>query len=228
MESMSSQPAILVEAESFDNFGGWVMEFQFDLEKGSPYLLAHGNGLPVADATTSVDTSPGSYHVWVRAKDWDPGHHPGRFTLMINCKTHEPEFGANDKDWSWEYGGTIPLEGRTRLTLHALTGFCARYDAIFLSQEAEAPPPEAGRAWRQVLRGLPQTPVNIGYFDVVVVGGGIVGSAAALAAARLGDRVELLHNRPVLGGNGSVEIGLLPRGNSHATSFLNTQDRVFR
>lgn len=171
-----------------------------------------GNGVPVADATTAIHASPGLYYVWVRAKDWVPGHHPGTFKLIINGKTLDPEFGANDKDWSWEYGGTVILGDKARLTLHDLTGFCARCDAIFLSQADEPPPPEAGRAWRRSLRGLPQKPVDIGYFDVVVVGGGIVGSAAALVSARLGDHVALLHNRPVLGGNGSVEIGLRPRG----------------
>jgi hypothetical protein len=47
---------------------------------------------------------------------------------------------------------------------------------------------------------------------VVVVGGGVTGSAAALAAARLGSRVALIQDRPYLGGNASVEVGLSPRG----------------
>lgn len=54
--------------------------------------------------------------------------------------------------------------------------------------------------------------MDAGTFDVVVVGVGVVGTAAALAAARLGERVVLVHNRPFLGGNASVEIGLRPRG----------------
>lgn len=43
-------------------------------------------------------------------------------------------------------------------------------------------------------------------FDVVVVGGGMAGLCAAIAAAREGVRVALVHNRPVLGGNASSEI----------------------
>lgn len=35
---------------------------------------------------------------------------------------------------------------------------------------------------------------------------------AALRSARLGQRVALIHDRPVLGGNASKEIGLMPRG----------------
>ncbi|KAH9232978.1 hypothetical protein K456DRAFT_1762469 [Colletotrichum gloeosporioides 23] len=78
------QSGILLEAEDFHDYGGWILDSQFDSEMGSPYLLAHGNGKPVADATTVLSTEKGHYHVWVRAKDWVPGHHPGQFTLTIN------------------------------------------------------------------------------------------------------------------------------------------------
>ena len=44
----------LVEAESFATKGGWVVDPQFVDVMGSPYLLAHGMGEPVADAETSV------------------------------------------------------------------------------------------------------------------------------------------------------------------------------
>jgi len=42
--------------------------------------------------------------------------------------------------------------------------------------------------------------------DFCVVGGGMAGLCAALAAARHGARVVLMHDRPVLGGNASSEI----------------------
>ena len=42
--------------------------------------------------------------------------------------------------------------------------------------------------------------------DLCVVGGGMAGICAALAAARNGIRVVLMHDRPVLGGNTSSEI----------------------
>ncbi|CAL9362486.1 FAD-dependent oxidoreductase [Streptomyces sp. enrichment culture] len=45
-----------------------------------------------------------------------------------------------------------------------------------------------------------------GHYDIAVVGGGLAGTCAAIAAARLGRRVALVHNRPVLGGNSSSEI----------------------
>ena len=43
-------------------------------------------------------------------------------------------------------------------------------------------------------------------YELVVVGGGLSGMCAAIAAARHGVRVALVQNRPVLGGNNSSEI----------------------
>lgn len=42
--------------------------------------------------------------------------------------------------------------------------------------------------------------------DITVVGGGLAGVCAAISAARLGKRVALVGNRPVLGGNSSSEV----------------------
>ena len=42
--------------------------------------------------------------------------------------------------------------------------------------------------------------------DVCVVGGGMAGLIAAMAAARHGAKVVLVHDRPVLGGNASSEV----------------------
>ncbi|SDD65209.1 FAD dependent oxidoreductase [Paenibacillus sp. UNCCL117] len=42
--------------------------------------------------------------------------------------------------------------------------------------------------------------------DITVVGAGLSGINAAIAAARLGQTVTLVHNRPVLGGNSSSEV----------------------
>ena len=43
-------------------------------------------------------------------------------------------------------------------------------------------------------------------FDVVVIGGGVAGVCAAVAAARHGCKTALVHDRPVLGGNSSSEV----------------------
>jgi hypothetical protein len=199
-----------------------VLDSQFDTEMGSPYLLAHGSGRPVTDACTVVDIEePGCYSVWVRAKDWVPSHHPGRFELSFGNNRLATEFGANGKDWSWQSAGSIGLEaGPLKVTLHDLTGFDGRCDAIFLSRHGGAPidgTSSDARAWRRRLRGIPDEPTPEGPFDLVIVGGGVTGSVGALVAARLGLRVAVVQNRPVLGGNASVEIGIGPRGEKGAT-----------
>ncbi len=43
-------------------------------------------------------------------------------------------------------------------------------------------------------------------FDIVVAGGGIAGTCAAIAAARHGAKVALVHERSMLGGNASSEV----------------------
>jgi len=62
-------------------------------------------------------------------------------------------------------------------------------------------------------------------FDLVVVGGGIAGVCAAIAAARKGTSVALVQDRPVLGGNGSSEVRLWLLG---ATSHMGNNNRWAR
>ena len=53
---------VFVEAESFTDVGDWVVEQQCTFQMGSPFLLAHGLGVPVADAKTAVAVPrPGAY-----------------------------------------------------------------------------------------------------------------------------------------------------------------------
>lgn len=47
-------------------------------------------------------------------------------------------------------------------------------------------------------------------FDVIVVGGGISGTCAAISAARNGAKTALVHERSTLGGNSSSEVRLFP------------------
>lgn len=48
--------------------------------------------------------------------------------------------------------------------------------------------------------------------DICVIGGGLAGMCAAIAAARRGSQVILVHDRPVFGGNCSSEIRMWPLG----------------
>jgi len=56
-------------------------------------------------------------------------------------------------------------------------------------------------------------------FDLVVVGGGLAGLCAAVAAAREGVRVAIVQDRPVYGGNSSSEIRVVPYGASHGSAW---------
>ncbi|MEM8945898.1 MAG: FAD-dependent oxidoreductase [Planctomycetota bacterium] len=61
--------------------------------------------------------------------------------------------------------------------------------------------------------------------DLVIVGGGMAGSCAAIAAARQGLQVVLVQDRPVLGGNASSEVRLWMVG---ATSHMGNNNRWAR
>ena len=85
---LANATGIWVEAESFSNKGGWSVDQQFVFEMGSPYLIAHGMGKRVADASTEVDFSKaGHYHVYVRCYNWtspwSDKDGAGRFALMV-------------------------------------------------------------------------------------------------------------------------------------------------
>ncbi len=212
---------VLVEAEGFARTGGWVVDPQFMDQMGSPYLLAHGLGVPVADAETEVALPAGGrYRVWVRTKDWvapwkAPGA-PGRFQVLLDGRPLPTLFGTTGAEWHWQDGGVIELTGpRVRLTLHDLTGFEGRCDAILLTADEHFTPPNRDpemAAFRRACLGLPEDSAPAGEFDFVVCGGGIAGTCAALAAARLGLTVALVQDRPVLGGNNSSEVRVWLQG----------------
>lgn len=216
---------VLIEAESFEKHGGWSLDTQFIQSMGSPYLLAHGLGRPVADASTTVTIKEaGEYRVYVRTKDWvarwkAPGQ-PGRFQVLINGRPVESTFGTTGADWHWQPGGQVQLEaGPASIALHDLTGFDGRCDAILLTRDSQPPPNESDilSTWRRKMLGLPDEPIVADGYDLVVVGGGYSGMGAAISAARMGCKVALIQDRPVLGGNGSSEVrvwamGLIRRG----------------
>jgi len=215
LASLAGAQTILIEAEGFENLGGWVIDQQFMDQMGSPYLLAHGLGQPVKDATTAVSfPAAGTYRVWVRTRDWvapwkAPGA-PGRFQLLVNGVPLKTIFGTEGANWHWQAGGTVRItNGQTTIALHDLTGFEGRCDAIVFTTDTSFTPPNGGEqiaTFRRKALGLPDEPQVAGNFDLVVVGGGIAGTCTAVSAARLGLQVALIQNRPVLGGNNSSEV----------------------
>ena len=203
---------VLVEAESFATRGGWKVDQQFDQIMGSSYLLAHGMGQPVANAKTTVAfPQKGSYHLWVRTKDWVPGDWdaPGRFQVVVNGQTLKTVFGTI-AGWTWHYGGTVEIAAAAvSIELKDLTGFEGRCDALYFSTSPKDVPPSTLKAmgpWRTKHLRRPAVPPLAGTFDVVIVGGGIAGCGAALAADKQGLKVALIHDRPLLGGNASSEV----------------------
>jgi ribulose 1,5-bisphosphate synthetase/thiazole synthase len=219
LSSLSAQQ-VWVEAESFANPGGWMLDTQFIDIMGSPYLLAHGMGTPVKNAETEVTVSaPGSYKVWVRTKNWvgpwDAPGAPGKFQVSVNGKVLDKVLGTEGKDWLWEEAGTAELTSSTKLSLVDLTGFDGRVDAILLSKDASFTPPgelAATNQLRRKLLGLPEKAPETTEYDLVVVGGGYSGMGAALSGARQGLKVAFIQNRPVLGGNGSSEVQVWAMG----------------
>ncbi len=206
--------SLLIEAESFDNPGGWTADSQFIDEMGSTYLLAHGLGKPVADAETRIQLpEEGTYHVFARTFNWtSPWHNgdgAGAFQIAVDGKKLPNKLGHTGSAWEWQYAGNFKSHtGQTNVSLRDLTGFDGRCDAVYLTTDKnDAPPADASslarfRARHSDMPGI----TDGGKYDLVVIGGGIAGMHAAVSAARLGLKVALLQNRPVLGGNNSSEV----------------------
>ena len=212
---ITGKSQILVEAESFASKGGWDADAQFMDQMGSTFLMAHGLGIPVADATTTVSfPEKSTYHIFVRTRNWaaywSEKDTPGKFQLALNGKTLKTVFGTTGTEWNWQDGGSVEVKkGNNIISLHDLTGFDGRCDAILFSADPAFRPsndPVQLSAFRKKISGASEKPAEAGRFDFVVIGGGVAGTCAAISAARLGLKVALIQDRPVLGGNNSSEV----------------------
>ena len=189
--------------------GGWKLDVQFMDIMGSPYLLAHGCGIRVLDATARVDVpDAGEWRVWVRSRKWTDG--AGAFKVRVGGSLLPRTFGVSQGEWAWEDGGTVQLgAGSVCIALVDQDGFDGRCAGIVLVKEGSG-------------TSVPSGPLDIRTSeedetvdaDFVVVGGGLPGTCAAVAAARRGMKVALVQDRPVLGGNGSSEIRVWSAGES--------------
>ncbi len=193
---------VALECEQFEDLGGWKIDSQFRLEMGSTYLIAHGMGEPVADArTTFVVKDAGRHSVFVRTKNWTAPWSAelgaGRFRLTVNGKELPNLLGVQGKgEWLWVKAGDVNLkEGKNEVALHDVSGFDGRCDAICFTKGSEPVRPAA-----------PTGVVHAVTNDLTVVGGGIAGICTAISAARLGLKVALVQDRPVLGGANSSEV----------------------
>ena len=208
---------VYLEAEAFSETGGWMVDQQFTRTVGSPYLLAHGLGRPVRDAETTVSLPhAGTWHVYVRTYNWTSPwsmkEGPGAFSVLVNGSSLDVCCGTTGSNWMWQGGGSFTAAGTSvRLGLRDPNGLDGRCDAILLSDrelDPETLPNGAGalaRFRKRVIPGYDKVTFK-DHYDLVVVGGGIAGISAAVSAARLGLKVALVHDRPVLGGNNSTEV----------------------
>ena len=207
---------VFLECENFNNLGGWTLDPSLTSEMGSSYVMAHGYGAPVADATTSVSLpEAGVYAVWARTRNWNAewaAAPAGRFALAVDGARLGGELGTQGRAWAWQKVGERALAaGAHALALHDLTGFNGRCDALVLTTEA------MDEARLEALRRARQSgPVaDGGEFDFIVVGGGISGICAAQAAARATAKTLLVQDRDVVGGCNSSEIRVGLGGDIH-------------
>ena len=204
---------IFIEAESFLQPGGWVVDTASMETLHSAYLMAHGMGVPVEDAVTGFEIAEsGEYRIWALTRDWtavwnvpDPA---GKYQLLIDGTPTENTLGTAGPQWAWQAAGTAFLAaGRHSIALHDLTGFNGRCDAVLITDPDEIPDSSI-TALDSLRRELNYKEVRTDetFYDLAVVGGGIAGICTALAAYRKGCRVVLINDRPVLGGCNSSEI----------------------
>ena len=222
-----NKETVLLEAESFQDRGGWVVDPQFMDQMGSPYLLAHGIGKPVGNARTTVSLpKKGTWHVYARTWNWCAPwgikDGPGKFRIAVNGETLDQILGKG-KQWGWEYAGSFQASGKeATVELCDLTGFEGRCDAILLTRNPSPvlpDEPKALQAFRRKLLRLPEKPRSAGDFDLVVVGAGVAGISTAIKGAREGLKVALINNRPVPGGNNSTELRILASGKMNVAPY---------
>lgn len=222
-----------IEAESFKNLGGWAIDQQSMDQMGSPYIMAHGLGVPVADAETEIDVSTGRYAVWARTRDWTAvwgkGTPAGRFDVRVDGEPLPTVLGTNGAAWAWQKAGEIDLgAGRHTLALHDLTGFNGRCDAIYMTDDLGFTPPDDTAAIEEMRRALNWHEIAECEedYDLIVAGGGVAGVCMALAARRTGTKTLLVNDRGVLGGCNSSDIRVCMGGQIHLPPYPRLGDVV--
>ena len=224
---------IFIEAESFHNKGGWSVDQQFTFEMGSPYLIAHGMGRAVEDATTQISfPRAGKYHIYARTYNWTSpwteGRGAGAFRVGVGEEVLPNELGSAGKEWEWQYAGSVTIAnaGKQTLRLHDETGFEGRCDAIFITTDKGATPPADVASLAEFRTQHNPVKAKVAEYDFVVVGGGISGMCAAVAASRLGSKVALVNDRPLWGGSNSSETRVHLGGHIEMEPYTNLGNMI--
>ena len=96
---------IFFEAESLGNLGGWIVDSSMMETIHSSFIMAHGMGIPVQDATGRFSADADAvYNVWVLTRNWTAvwqgAEYIGKFNLRID-ETNLPEtLGTAGAAWS--------------------------------------------------------------------------------------------------------------------------------
>ena len=220
-----------LEAESFAQKGGWSVDQQFTFEMGSPYLIAHGMGQPVEDASTIVKfPAKGKYHIWVRTYNWtspwSEGEGPGAFKLSVDGSEFRTTLGTQGEEWMWQYVGSAKVGAEAEVKLHDLKGFDGRCDAIWFSNDKNAVPPTDADALAQFREQQLGKQIREVKYQFVVVGGGVAGICASVAAARMGVKVALINDRPIWGGCNSSETRVHLGGHIEMEPYTNLGNMI--
>lgn len=112
LSTVLSTTGVLLEAAAFKELGGWKLDTQHYQQMGGCYLLAHGIGQRVANASTKIRfPKSGNWSAWVRTRDWCPGDwaSPGRFRIHVSGKPLGTEFGAENPVGIGNMAGSLRL-----------------------------------------------------------------------------------------------------------------------
>ncbi len=220
--------SVLLEAESFETCGGWVLDQQFMDIMGSPYLLAHGLGEPVADASTRVRFSsrpPRIESGYVRATGSRRGMRRGRQAdfKCLSTTRRKAQIGTRMAvaPLPWELRQLSPSSmlpaskvGATPSSSAVTKRLCRPMVGTNSKRCAES-----CLAGRRIQR---TAVVIIRRLSAAV----LRGTAAAVSAARVGLSVALIQDPPVLGDKGSSEVRVWPEGKTNLSPYPRIRDIV--
>ena len=215
--------SLMLSTAAFPEVGGWIRDSEFILTMGGVYLLAHGLGYPVEDASTCFDClEAGDYHVWAYTFNWvAPWHedmHPGEFEIHIGSQKSNV-LGVKTSSWGWEDAGVMHIaKGINTLRIHDLTGFEGRVAYIYITKSDEKLPSGAREVMDFYISKV-ITDKSEATYDFIAIGGGFAGMCSSLAAARGGLKTALVQDRPMVGGNNSSEIRVWLGGGTNYDPF---------
>lgn len=210
-----------IDALEFENYGGFLPETQFVREMGQGYLLADSVGIPVAPAVTKFRVDEcGNYRIFVRTKNWCVDYSPDGIAVEVDgIKSSHVCGKMHVQNWYFEIAGDFYLEkGEHVLSVHNTDGWFGRFASVVITNDyGFMPSPECSRMKKQRLQARNEKTVVEEHkeYDLIVVGAGVAGITAAIAAARKSMRVALINDRPILGGNGSEEGSVTLEGAAH-------------